>query len=274
MEKTIRQKLLGIAHKRIAITLGISGKELVDLSDCSPTTALSVINEIISRHPNLLKKTSRRWSVTCPDDIPYEWLADFSIANALSEGKMKESAILGSDVAISKVRFTVRNSVADKAIIMSVRASRYRKAGVYQRGAIRINYVGLRLDEQAKWRTIIPLTLEEFSGKWRIIGIDTDKNKSRTFQLSRIIDVDETLHPIPSAINAYGTYSPKRRVSITLSDRLTDDQRIAVKNELGLSNKEFLQLTEGQLHDMRHQYGIDKPNDQIVWPVVKTVEVL
>lgn len=274
MKKPIRQELLGIARSRIALSLGISGKELVNLSGCSPTTALSVIKEIVDKHPGLMVKTAKRWSVIDTESVPRNWLSEFSITDALSEGRTKDSGILPDDITITKVKFTAHNHVADMAIMMSVRASRYRKAGALKRGAIRIKYVGLRLNEQAKWRTIIPLMLEEFSGKWRIIGIDAEQNESRTFQLSRIIEVDEVLQPIPPKVHTYETYSPKRRVSITLSDRLTEDQRIAARNELGLNNGGFLQLTEGQLHDMKHQYGIDKPNDQIVWPVVAKLETI
>lgn len=274
MKRTIRQELLDIARNRIAISLGISAKELASLSGCSPTTALSVIAEIIDAHPGLMIKTAKRWSVINEKDIPRDWLSDFSITKALSEGNAMYAGILPGDIRINKVRFTARNSVADTAIVMAVRASRYREAGAFKRGAIRIKYVGLRIDEQARWRTIVPITLEEFSGKWRIIGIDAEINESRTFQLSRIIEVDDALHPIPLNLDGFDIYSPKRRVNITLSKRLSDDQRTAVENELGLNSGGLLQLTEGQLHDMRHQYGIDKPSDQIVWPLIEKLEVI
>jgi hypothetical protein len=279
MKEPIKQKLIRIARNRIALSYGISGKELVTLTGCSPTTALSVIKSITNRHPNLMVKTAKRWSVVEPDNIPIDWLSGFSMKDMISgvitgNSNLREAAILPDDIPISRVRFTAHNPIADMAIIMSIRASRYRKAGAHQRGAIRIRYVGLRLNEQAKWRTIIPVMLEEFSGKWRIIGIDADKNESRTFQLSRVIEVDGNLHPIPNGINAIESYSPKRRVKITLSDRLTEDQRAAAKNELGLNTGELLELTESQLHDMRHQYGVDKPTTKIVWPIIENVEII
>lgn len=279
MKESIRQKLIRIARSRIALSYGISGKELVTLTGCSPTTALSAIKAITNNHPNLMVKTAKRWTVIEPGKIPRDWLSGFSMTDVISgvisgNSNLSEAAILPDDIPISRVRFTAHNPIADMTIIMAIRASRYRKAGAHQRGAIRIRYVGLRLNEQAKWRTIIPVMLEEFSGKWRIIGIDADKNESRTFQLSRVIEVDDNLHPIPDGISVIESYSPKRRVNITLSNRLTEDQRAAAKNELGLNTGELLELTESQLHDMRHQYGIDKPTTNVVWPIIDNVEII
>ncbi|MDP1872454.1 MAG: hypothetical protein Q8K61_12645 [Gallionella sp.] len=274
MNKSVRQKIIEIARLRIAISLGISAREVVNLSGCSYMTALAAIRDIVASNPKLLNKTTKRWVVAEGQEPPAEWLLDASITETVFSGADSSAGILSDDIEINHVRFTAHNPVADTAIMMSVRASRYRKSGAHHRGAIRIRYVGLRRNELAKWRTIIPIRLEEFSGKWRIIGIDAEKDEIRTFQLSRIIEVDRSLYPIPANVIVTGAYSPKRRVKISLSKDLTDDQRIAAINELGVDNEMMIELTEGQIHDMRHLYGVDKPTDNIVWPVIDSMEII
>lgn len=274
MNKSVRQKIIEIARLRIAISLGISAREIVDLSGCSYMTALAAIRDIVDSNPKLMIKTAKRWVVADGQEPPAEWLFDASITEKIFGGAESSAGILSDDIEINRIRFTAHNPVADITIMMTVRASRYRKSGADHRTAIKIRYVGLRRGELAKWRTIIPIRLEEFSGKWRIIGIDAEKDEIRTFQLSRVIEVDRHLYPIPPGVIVTGAYSPKRRVKITLSKDLTDDQRIAAMNELGIDESMLIELTEGQIHDMRHLYGVDKPTDNIVWPVIDRVEII
>lgn len=237
-------------------------------------TALAAIRDIVDRNPKLMIKTTKRWVVADGLEPPAEWLLDASITKTLSRDAESSTGILSGDIEINRVRFTAHNPVADTAIMMSVRASRYRKSGAHHRGAIKIRYVGLRRGELARWRTIIPIRIEEFSGKWRIIGIDATIDEIRTFQLSRIIEVDSHMYPIPAGVVVTGAYSPKRRVKIALSKELTEDQRIAAMNELGIDDHGMIELTEGQIHDMRHLYGVDKPTDNIVWPVIDSMEII
>lgn len=268
---SIREDVVRAAQARISMTLGVSASEVVKLTGCSPTTALAAIKDIVSEYPYLMVKTSKRWTVINEKKIPRDWRNNISCIDSLSPKKALEAGILGEDIPVHRVRFTAKSLVADTAIMMAIRAYRFRMAGATHRGAIRIKYVGLRVNEDARWRTLVPTGLEEFGGRWRIIGIDVEKDAARTFQLSRIIDVEENLHPVPSTIKDTATYSPLRRYRVILDARLTPDQIISAGNELGLVN-DSKQLTEGQLHDMMHQYGVEAPNDQIVWPLIERME--
>lgn len=267
--EVIGDRLMRVAKRRIALSFGISGRELTDLTGCSPTTALKIIQEIRDAHDGLLVKTSKRWIVSNPGIIPAGWFGDESESAALTRDNECDVAIHPDDIPVRRIRFSASSAIADQAIRLAIRASRYRNHGAVQSGMMRIRYVGLRVGEQSKWRAIVPLALEEFSGRWRIIGFDTEADGVRTFQLSRILEVDESLHPIPGVTSLCNMPAdPKRRVKVILSPELTEDQRIAAQNELGVDESLIREMTAGQLHDMRHQYGIDRPNESIVWPIV------
>lgn len=274
---SIRDHLIQIAQARIALFYHISALELTRLTKCSPTTSLKVIQNIIAGHPQLLTKIKNKWVVVDRERIPTHWGNAYSLIEKLTQNLTHQTAILPEEWHLRRVKFTARNAIAEDSVSMAIRAMKYRESGATQSGAIRIKYVGLRRGEHALWRTVAPIFLEEFSGKWRMVAIDLAKKESRTFQLARILEIDPQLHPITATINIESlerSYSPKKTVHVTLSPDLTPDQALAAKNELGLRSDGNLLLTAGQLHDLKHQYGVEEPNPSIVWPIIHHIEVL
>jgi len=155
-------------------------------------------------------------------------------------------------------------------------------AGVILRGAIRTDvldvlYVGLRLGENARWRTVVPVALERFQDNWRLRAHDIEKNDFplKSYNLSRIFDARPSDARIPKGFFPATGDSAIRRYRVRLNPRMTEDQRTAVMRELGINGKGVVRLTEGEVFDFRRTYmdsDFERRDKRIVWPFVVEME--
>jgi len=125
-----------------------------------------------------------------PDDIDFTpaELAVLTLAGAVwSEESMSDAAqsalrkirALGIEVDEPIIGFAPRVILRDPAFSAL-------RVATEQAKVVRFRYARPG-DEQPRWRTVAPLALAEFEGRWHVFGIDQALGEERTFLLTRIV---------------------------------------------------------------------------------------
>ncbi len=143
---------------------------------------------------------------------------------------------------------------------------------------IDIRYVGLKYGDKARWRSVLPLSLDSFQGQWRIHAHDLEvvEFTVKTFVAHRILEARASLGNLPKNLKMGLGELNYRRFKISLNPRLTKDQKMAVARELGLDDKGVIQLNETEVFYFRRTYvDIELKNDeQTVCPLVVAMKLL
>ena len=149
---------------------------------------------------------------------------------------------------------------------------------IIQEKALDILYVGLKYGDKARWRSVVPLSLDPFQGQWRVRAHDLEVEDFpvKTFVLSRILDARISLKDRPKKLILEQGELSQRRFQITLNSRLTKDQKVVVAREIGLDEKGVILLNENEEFYFRRTY-VDvelKTSDQTVWPLVTKMNLI
>lgn len=137
---------------------------------------------------------------------------------------------------------------------------------------IDIRYVGLKKGENARWRTIAPVSLECLQGQWRVYAHDLEAAHYplKFFVFSRIFQAELSKCKIPSRFIWAQGELPKHRYHVTLNPLLTADQKMALQRELGLDNNYHVEMTLPDTFDFKKNYmeGVVEPEKDVIWPIV------
>lgn len=140
---------------------------------------------------------------------------------------------------------------------------------------ISILYVGLRREENAKWRDIYPRAMEFTGTQWRIHAQDiNDNGKLKAYVLSRISDTRPLgKRHIQDGFHALEMVKEKQKMRIHLADAFTADQTAAIINEFGISGN-VMYWPHSSAYEFKKQYSKEPPNEAIVWPVFSKIEFI
>lgn len=141
------------------------------------------------------------------------------------------------------------------------------------RTPIDIEYVGLRLGETRKTRTVLPLGLELLGQQWRMVAHDVDTQKKqmgaeqKVFVLARILNVRVNL-PLHGKwlksprgerldLQLLQVERPERDYQVTLNRQFTPDQIEAMAREFALTlkgNVYVIRMPERNLVEFKRDY--------------------
>ncbi|OYV39763.1 MAG: hypothetical protein B7Z80_06385 [Rhodospirillales bacterium 20-64-7] len=137
---------------------------------------------------------------------------------------------------------------------------------------IDILYVGLRLGESARWRSVIPVALNDFQGQWRIIAhdLEADGFPIKSFVLPRILDAHASIEKTPRNLHLQTGDVAVRRYAIKLNPRMTADQKTAIGRELGINRNNEIMLSDDAVFDFRKTWMESELGSDLtfVWPLV------
>ncbi len=143
--------------------------------------------------------------------------------------------------------------------------------------ALDISYVGLKQGESARWRTVVPVSLEVFHSQWRIHAHDLDDDgKLKTFVLDRVLEARRSEIKIPKGLVIQTGEQPRPKYKVTFNTLLTDDQRLVLRREMRLNDDNVVRLSGGQAFEFRRQYTDTeiKAQHSVPWPLVTRLELL
>lgn len=137
---------------------------------------------------------------------------------------------------------------------------------------IDIRYVGLRLGESARWRSVVPVALNDFQGQWRVTAHDLEVIgfPLKSFVLPRILDARASLEKTPKGLRLQTGDVAVRRYKIKLNSRMTADQKIAIGRELGINKRNEIMLSDDAVFDFRKTWMESELGSDLtfVWPLV------
>ena len=157
--------------------------------------------------------------------------------------------------------------------------------------AVDILYAGLRVGEVAKWRRVLPRALE-FTGRfWRLHAQDVGSVEGRDsgpapvglapadapikiFVMARILEAASVHQWVPpTGFKRKNIVLAYRKLRVHLSDQLTDDQKRAICNQLGIQDG-VMTWPEHASFDIVREFAGAEAKPGIVWPVLSRVDDL
>ncbi|BAZ93720.1 uncharacterized protein FOKN1_1322 [Thiohalobacter thiocyanaticus] len=251
-------------------------QDLVDAFNLkNPQRASEAIDKALKLYDKYLERWGARGGVTWRDGVlPPPEAAPGKIFALLQQGApFHETGIRTNTELPVRLQYREAYRPDDESLEMIMR-------GILEQKLTRVLYVGLRRREVARWRWIVPRSLEFTGRQWRLLGFDLsdDTETLKSYVLSRIQDIQydtpprgqsgrvQQLHERPLDYKG-GVYK------VDLNDNLTPDQRIAIKQELGITGTN-LQISDRDVYEFMRLYGDAEPSSEIVWPPVTGIRKL
>lgn len=155
--------------------------------------------------------------------------------------------------------------------------------GLIWKTPVSIEYVGMKVADSARWRTILPLALHVIEGQMVVHAYDLGLSEPaiRAYVIYRIQGVKPVLADagMRRQVRRLLEMSPGREAQktyqITLNPKLTKDQVNAVRRELGLNEQLRLQIYPTLEYHLRRFYMSsheDRQGPDIVWPIIERIE--
>ena len=159
---------------------------------------------------------------------------------------------------------------------MTAQATRVVLSAALHERPIRVLYVGLRVGENARWRSLWPRALEHTGIFWRLHAQDleaaTQEFPIKTFLLARILEAQPLdSKDIPKSFSHRAIVRTTRRFRAFLSEKLTPDQAAAIRNQLDIQDG-IMTWPEHAMHAFRQEFTDEPVSANIVWPPVTHIE--
>lgn len=149
--------------------------------------------------------------------------------------------------------------------------------------AVVVRYVGLKIGDVYRERRILPVALEFDGAQTRVHAHDLEPEAGKAgypikaFVLTRMEQARFSDEGLPKNFVRRGVSQRKTaRFRLTFDPRLTEDQKSALRRELGIHDGALL-IPENQAHSFRRFYTNGMPPDtspDIIWPPVIFTEKL
>ena len=143
-----------------------------------------------------------------------------------------------------------------------------------------IEYVGMKVGDVYRPRKILPVALDFDGAQTRVYAHDLDSQgvyPIKAFVLARMKSARFGDEALPKDLTRKGVSNLRTtRLRLTFDPRLTEDQKSALRRELGIRDG-VLVLPESLAHSFRRFYTNGMPQDgkpDIVWPPVIFTETI
>lgn len=143
--------------------------------------------------------------------------------------------------------------------------------------AVMIRYVGLKIGDVYRERKILPVALEFDGAQTRVHAHDLEPEVEKAgypikaFVLTRMDMARFSDEGLPKNFTRMGVSQRKTvRYRLTFDPRLTEDQKSALRRELGMRDGSLV-IPENQAHSFRRFYTNGAPPDaspDIIWPPI------
>lgn len=286
------ERLLFIV-RRACLHEQVSRAQVMRVFGVSGVTARKDLAAAAARWPDYLAYVPSHGVRAKPFAVPPDEASSTAFLDLLQSGA--QASALGLLPAESmhgaQVPRFIYRGLSDRQMVMTL----YRAC--IRRVAVDIEYVGLRLGEMRRTRTVLPLGLELLGSQWRMLAHDVDERTRRidvaqkTFVLARIWKAQ--LNPAlqgkklksPTGerldVQALQIERADRSYQVVLNRRLTPDQAEAVAREFALvrhGDLYLIRMPERDLVEFRRDHCARPvfPDDQdalkdFVLPVFESI---
>lgn len=260
-----RAWLIGVCRKRdIERAFGLHD---------SPATVARVMRDAVNDYPESLKWVKR--SGVCPvgsslkpKEVSPAVMFDLLAKNAqpCATGIFDDD---GVPVLLPSHRFGLADTESASEAIL--------EAALHGRQLL-VLYVGMRRNEQPKWRRVMPRALEYTGLYWRLRAQDIDDSERgfpiKAFVMHRILDAKPCKTPLPSGFRDIVTVKSERLIKVFLNEDLSEYQARTLKNGMRIGDDGVLKWPDHSLYEFKRELAGAPAQDGIVWPPITRIEEL
>lgn len=236
--------------------------EVVEAFKISTTAASTLLTSVVESSNSLLQRAGNK--VIAPTwSTPPRWADENDLMYSLDHGQTSfaETGLRFSELPVSFSSWSSNLPSTPGAMTIIVDAL-VRKRTAY------IQYVGLKVGDIARFRCIYPIALERSGDQWRLVAHDMEISDFpiRTFVISRITGASANLEKLPRGFIPSNPVDYKQNVAINWDLRLNDDQKQALRNELGINSQDVLNINSRDVHEFLIRFGGRAVGSDIAWP--------
>ena len=237
----------------------------------SPNRASKIIKEAVARWSGHLRYLPHRGvfpntRVACPEPARAEVLLDLLARRAPPQ----ETGLLPGD-GVPFLRPAPKPSRA-----LTEAATQVVLDAALRDTPLDILYVGLRRNENAKWRPVWPRAMECTGLHWRMHAQDLDDQSHdypiKTFVLARVLDARPISEWVrPADFRPLELVHDLARLRVHLSGSLTPDQDAATRNQFDIHDGKMT-WPRSALHAFRREFTDAPVPSDVVWPVIDRID--
>lgn len=240
--------------------------ELIEALGMSKTAASTLLNAVVDSSDGLLQRDGNK--VVAPAWAkPPPWADEVDLMEALDHGRTS-FAETGLRYAELPVNFSSWSSSLPSApgAMTTVVDALTRKRSAF------IEYVGLKASDTARFRRIFPVALERMGDQWRLVGhdLEADDFPMRTFVLSRITGASHDSKKLPRGFIAGNPVDFKQALAVDWDLRLNQDQKQALRSELGIDSKGVAHINSRDVHEFLVRFGGRAVSADVIWPPLRS----
>lgn len=241
--------------------------DVVAAFGCSPTAASVLLTQSVGIHGDLLQRDGNK-VVALPYAKAPHWADENDLMEALDNGRtgFADTGLRHAELPINISRWSSSLPSAPGAMTTIVEALT-RKRSVY------IRYVGMKRGDTARFRRVYPVVLERMGDQWRLAAhdLDSDTFALKVFVLSRITGAVADTAKLPRGFIAANPVDVEVAHAVTWDLRLNEDQKEALRNELGIDSKGIATLNSRDVHEFQIRFGGKTVSDDVIWPPLQNV---
>jgi hypothetical protein len=234
--------------------------------DFRATKASALMSEAAGCWPETLERRSHEIALRPNPKIPPE-ASEEDLMKSLDYGQTEFRRIglrVPDELGVVVVKWT-------RALPRQPGAFSVIVTGLIRYQPIELLYVGLRKNEQARWRRVLPITLEKMGDQWRLIAQDLDDPGAaypvKVFVLPRILDARAADRKLPDNIIRQDYSDECARIPIRLHRSLTPDQQAAVRHELMVQNNQIT-VARRSVFELLRRFSDLPARADAIWPLI------
>lgn len=248
---------------RRAVRFGLATRrDVIDAFGKIGTTKASLAMDSAATHwPETLERTGKAVRPRANAPIPPQ-ASEVQLMTCLEQGllTLRDTGFRQSELPVGIVQWT-QNAPQKPGVLLTIT-----QAIVHQQG-LRIFYVGLRRDEPARWRWLLPAGLERMGDQWRLIAQDLEDGgyPIKVFVLPRIADAEIAGQKLPKDLIRLAADDRVVELGVRLNPQLNSEQSAVLQHELGVMNGK-VKLPKRGIFEFLRRFSDQDANSNAVWP--------
>ncbi len=248
---------------RRAVRFGLATRrDVIDAFGKIGTTKASLAMDNAATHwPATLERTGKAVRPRADPPIPPQ-ASESQLMACLEQGllTLRDTGFRQSELPVSIVQWT-QNAPQKPGVLLTIT-----QTIVHQQG-LRIFYVGLRRDEPARWRWLLPTGLERIGDQWRLIAQDLEDigYPIKVFVLPRIADAEIAWQKLPKDLIRLAADDRVVELPVRLNSELGDEQVTVLSHELGIQDGK-VKLPKRGIFEFLRRFSDQPANANAVWP--------
>jgi len=233
----------------------------------SESTATGILNRSVETYSQFLQRDGKK-VIPKPSMAPPKAIDDNDLLKSIEAGaRFAETGLRDKELTVNKVQWTNSLPVQNNALTFICQSIAVERI-------IDIHYVGLRCGEAGRARPVLPIGLENKSDQWRLIAHDLSAKEKpiKAFLLSRIISATKSDTRKPRSLGGISARQLEKAYNVLLNPKLTPEQCLVVDNQLRVNNGK-VGVQNRYLHEYRIEYCGNPVSDNVVWPLIQTLDV-